>query len=269
MSQVSVSATEGQERKASFGYESWSLDALLNDGARAWRISRGTMLLILMVPALVLMAGVVSGLMGKATYKLFTGEDKIAENIQVLLWSISFVLCFRISKMLKVHGEHVVSSMYMALTVGLFFIIGEELSWGQRFFGWSTPELMREVNKQSETNIHNIHGIGTTFKWLQLIVGAYGTILPILLFRSNILQRFNSRFRFKFDLSWVVPHYTLVPFFVVPFVWRIYRNLFEAPKEYYFAISEFSEVVELVLAFGFMFFMLFQFRRLRFEMADQ
>ncbi len=36
-----------------------------------------------------------------------------------------------------------------------FILLGEELSWGQHFFGWTTPEYWRALNTQQETNLHN------------------------------------------------------------------------------------------------------------------
>lgn len=38
----------------------------------------------------------------------------------------------------------------------LFVMAGEELSWGQRIFGWATPEVISKVNAQNETNLHNM-----------------------------------------------------------------------------------------------------------------
>jgi heme/copper-type cytochrome/quinol oxidase subunit 3 len=258
MNQISVSATKKEEAAAeATAVAWWSPKRLLSDGANVWGVSQRTMILIMMVPFLVLAAGVVSGLLGKEAYKWFTGEDRFAENLQVVLWVTSFILTVFVAKMKFQQGDKVMAGLYVVLCVGLFFIIGEEVSWGQRIFGWSTPESMKVINKQDETNIHNIHGVGTTFKWLHLLVGAYGTFLPLILMRSKKLARFRD------ELSMLVPHYTLIPFFAIPFVWRFYRNVFEAPKDYYFAISEFSEVVEVVLAFGFLFFLLYQMRRLR------
>lgn len=37
-----------------------------------------------------------------------------------------------------------------------FVIAGEELSWGQWIFHWSTPEPIAAVNLQEETNLHNL-----------------------------------------------------------------------------------------------------------------
>ncbi|MEM6498571.1 MAG: hypothetical protein AAF709_17830, partial [Pseudomonadota bacterium] len=37
-----------------------------------------------------------------------------------------------------------------------FFAAGEEISWGQRIFGWESSEFFVERNYQAETNIHNL-----------------------------------------------------------------------------------------------------------------
>jgi hypothetical protein len=37
------------------------------------------------------------------------------------------------------------------------FILGmEEMSWGQRIFGWATPPRLAEANLQGETTLHNL-----------------------------------------------------------------------------------------------------------------
>ena len=38
----------------------------------------------------------------------------------------------------------------------LLFGAGEEISWGQRVFGFETPEVLEGANLQAETNIHNL-----------------------------------------------------------------------------------------------------------------
>lgn len=45
---------------------------------------------------------------------------------------------------------------YLFLAVLMFLCAGEEISWGQRIFGWHTPAGWSEANVQSETNIHNL-----------------------------------------------------------------------------------------------------------------
>ncbi|HBY99446.1 MAG TPA: hypothetical protein DEP84_36825 [Chloroflexi bacterium] len=51
--------------------------------------------------------------------------------------------------------------------------------------------------------------------------------------------------------------------FLLLFAWRLHRNFFEAPKKYYFAVQDYNEVMELMLAVGLFLFMVFQIRRIR------
>ncbi len=236
----------------------------LNQGAAAWGISSKQMLLIWCIPGVAILLGVVAAGMGKKVYKLYTMEDGVAEVIQVILYIAAFVFCFKVTRKLWQTDQKIFAAMYAVVLLGLFFMIGEELSWGQRIFGWETSEALREINKQEETNLHNIHGVGSTFKWLQLLVGAYGTILPLLLLSGGVFQR-NKFF------SYVIPHYTLIPFFAPLFFWRIFRNFFDMPKAefdqiakgLYFVVSEFNEVMELCFAAGVMLFLIYQWRRLQ------
>lgn len=45
------------------------------------------------------------------------------------------------------------------LGLGLFFVGGEEISWGQRIFDFGTPASLESRNVQGETSLHNIDGI--------------------------------------------------------------------------------------------------------------
>ena len=224
-------------------------------GTRDWGISESSLKAMLVLPFIIAASGVVAALMGKEAYKMLTSEDKIVETLQVICWIISFVLTIIVVKKSAAAGEILVSVLFGVLAAGIIFMIGEEISWGQRLFGWETPESYAAINKQEETNLHNIHGVGFTFKWLHMIIGGYGGLLPIVLVFTGILSEQRK------ILSRLVPHVTLIPFFLLPFLWRFYRNLFDAPKDFYFVVSEYSEVMELVLASGFVFFLLFQKRQ--------
>ncbi|MFT4152769.1 hypothetical protein [Parafilimonas sp.] len=45
---------------------------------------------------------------------------------------------------------------YFFIALGSFFVLGEEISWGQRIFKFQTSEYFREHNTQDEENIHNL-----------------------------------------------------------------------------------------------------------------
>ncbi len=47
----------------------------------------------------------------------------------------------------------------IAWCLGLTYFAGEDLNWGQYIFGWDTPEALAAINKENETNLHNIDPI--------------------------------------------------------------------------------------------------------------
>ena len=38
----------------------------------------------------------------------------------------------------------------------MFVFMGEEISWGQRIFDITPPEILEEINVQNEINLHNM-----------------------------------------------------------------------------------------------------------------
>lgn len=68
----------------------------------------------------------------------------------------------------------------------------EEISWGQRIFGFETPELLQRYNLQKETNIHNllVGPVDTTTRTvIEYAVSAvlffYGVLYPLTLKRAG------------------------------------------------------------------------------------
>ena len=231
----------------------------LQAGAQAWGKREREVLEIVLLPVLIAFGGAAIALFGKPAYKLVTREDGIAEWCQVLFYTLALGGCLRITWRLRRSGR--LFFLYATVCLGLFFLLGEELSWGQRLIGWGTPEALIERNKQGETNIHNISTVGTVFKWMQMLVGAYGALLP-LWFRDTAQMDRSRRLE-----PWIIPHVTLVPYFALLFVWRFYRNLFEVPGRYYYVVAEYNEILELVLAIGFYLFMRFQWLAMRRDIA--
>jgi hypothetical protein len=226
----------------------------LMESAEEWKLPPGLVVMIVVAPAVIALGGFVAALLGGNVYKWLTGEDRFAENLQVCLWILAFALNWLVISRLGRAGRYGLAFLYFCLNAGIFLIVGEELSWGQRIFGWATPETLKAVNRQHETNIHSLEGLVDTFRWLYLIIGAYGTILPLLFMRSA---------RHRHAVSMLVPHYTLTPYFLATFAWRIYLIYWKLPEQYYFVISKYSEVIELILAMGFFLFISFQLRKIK------
>ncbi len=48
--------------------------------------------------------------------------------------------------------------VYILGGMAMVFAAGEEISWGQRIFGFATPDFLLPLNQQQEFNVHNISG---------------------------------------------------------------------------------------------------------------
>ncbi len=67
-------------------------------------------------------------------------------------------------------------------TLACIYFAGEECSWGQWYFGFETPEVLENINKQDEFNLHN------TTSWLnqrpraavELFIVTLGLLVPVM-----------------------------------------------------------------------------------------
>jgi hypothetical protein len=72
-------------------------------------------------------------------------------------------------------------SVALVGALACIYIAGEEMSWGQHFFHWNTPEYWAAVNRQDETNLHNTFDIFEKTPRLILELGIFvgGLLVPL------------------------------------------------------------------------------------------
>lgn len=131
----------------------------------------------------------------------------------------------------------------LLVSLGCVYFAGEELSWGQHLFGWSTPAYLEEVNDQEETNLHNISS------WfdqkprmlLEFWVLIGGVVWPLLRRPTTPPGR---------DSYWFWPTIEVLPSAALAILIRLPERLkslfgieqlplelrFSEPQEYYFAL---------------------------------
>ena len=87
---------------------------------------------------------------------VYAAEDGIVEYATaVFLLICSLVLAAHARSLIR--GRRGLAAACTLLYALLFFFAaGEEVSWGQRIFGWESSEFFVERNYQAETNIHNL-----------------------------------------------------------------------------------------------------------------
>lgn len=79
-----------------------------------------------------------------------TYEDLFGEWMQFWCLAVSFYLSFRMAMR---RGPY--RWFFSLLALSCFYAAMEEISWGQRIFGFSSPAYFKENNLQGEMNLHN------------------------------------------------------------------------------------------------------------------
>ena len=92
-------------------------------------------------------------LVRKESWPFFRNAIFIKSTCQ-LVAAITFI---KVARHYSKQRQRLAMILAVVTVLLLGLMIGEELSWGQRIFGWSTPSFLAEVNSQSEINLHNIN----------------------------------------------------------------------------------------------------------------
>jgi hypothetical protein len=128
------------------------------------------------------------------TLDYINSEDGVIEWLSALFLLAASLIALRVgSGMLnKMHR-----GMHIFLAVLFFVMFGEEISWGQRPFGFSTPEALAQINVQNETNLNN--SFGYLFNHL-FILGffVWGCVVPLLFWCEPIWRWYQSRIGLPF-----------------------------------------------------------------------
>ncbi|WP_306112722.1 MULTISPECIES: hypothetical protein [unclassified Roseovarius] len=116
----------------------------------------------------------------------FAAEDGVVEYGTAIALLISSIVLFRNGLSIKGRAGTLAVSLTFFYSLLFFFGAGEEISWGQRIFGWETSEAMKAINRQDETTLHNIEfgGVALTKHLfgpvLTIVILLYLVVLPLL-----------------------------------------------------------------------------------------
>jgi len=192
-------------------------------------------------------------------FRWVVAEDSLLETFQfVLILATSLLLAWLSARLIRT-GRRGLGTLYVLLTLGTFFIAGEEISWGQRIFGWRTPEALEAINAQQEISVHNIYGFHQPFIYAVMFGGMYGAVMPLVGLVFSAERRRSTLY------SLLIPPLCLVPAFFMPFGYRLFRLVFRPELHVsrgVYVITEFSELTELCLYFGLLVFAWLNLRRL-------
>lgn len=183
----------------------------------------------------ILAAYLVAAIHFPVAYIWMSYEDLYGEWAQTFLFAIAMLCCMRLS---FVPGRS--RGFFVLLSMALFYVVMEEISWGQRILGFDTPAFFLRHNLQQEANLHNllVGPFNTSTKGaVELLMAAalfgYGVLYPVML-RGNVWPAsLLSR------AGMVPPPSYLAPFFAIAAVLEL--GLFQFNE---------AEVAELLVAYA-------------------
>ena len=88
--------------------------------------------------------------------RFIAGEDRATEWLTFTFFLGAALAGVGIVRKHSARMDRRVLCILLGLAVFYLVCAGEELSWGQRVFGFATPEAIVERNQQQEFNIHNL-----------------------------------------------------------------------------------------------------------------
>jgi hypothetical protein len=225
-------------------------DALRREADAAWGVPAALAVAAVTLP----FAGGLLVALSRLNQSLFvflTAEDRLLEWLQFAGYAAAALFAGLVTRKLRRVGTRRSTIASWALfTLGCFLIAGEEISWGQRIFGWGTPEAFHGRNYQDETNVHNLGSVHVLVNVVLLAIGLYGTVAPFVARRLRLAGR-----------SWLfIPPLFLVGAFFVVFLFKFGRFTFIPGRD---SVVEWGEWPEFCLAFALVSFAGLSFRRLR------
>lgn len=138
---------------------------------------------------------------------------------------VGLIVCVRFvrSKWLRRRQALTIAACVLIGALGALYFGGEEMSWGQSYLHWETPDSWAAINKQNETNLHNLE-LAKYGSWVELLddvvnnmprqalllAAALGAVLPVVLVKwRRKAEARNSIWH------WLVPTLPLVPICVL------------------------------------------------------
>ncbi len=121
------------------------------------------------------------------------GELGLLENTQTVILIISLALAVRLAFQ---KSEKWLRWWLILISVGLFYLLTEETSWGQHYFGWQMGGIFESINDQGENNIHNS---SSWFDQKPRAILLFGMILGTIV--HPLMKRFRNG-RGLFDNPW-------------------------------------------------------------------
>src|SRR5262245_12827956 len=209
---------------------------------------------------LVVFAAMIGGQFGHGVLNPKTGLQETVTGLVVLGAGVVGLIAFFHP---AVRHDWTLRTWLLLFSLAALFFAGEDLNWGQYYFGWDAPGYFQTHNKEHETNLHNMSSWFNQkprlFAELWLLV--VGILVPL---GWKLPQKLTSRF--VPALLW--PDRRLVFAALLAGVAKINSVLVKGGGVDWLATIRWSEVIEFFLAYAMLLYALMLLERVRYGVGD-
>ncbi len=181
-------------------------------------------------------------------------ENGPHELLQFVIISMAMIVALYYFIARQTHKDILYKIWFGLAFICCAYVAGEEVSWGQHFFEWGTPEYWHQINDQQETNLHNTSSwldqkprlilmagivIGTliirplVFKNIIKLPEKLKTLLPvkefsflaILIIGTHLLEKILEAFDIVFFVRYSEVQEIMLFYFVLIYLINLYRRL--------------------------------------------
>ena len=175
-------------------------------------------------------------------YDLVMGEDGPIEWLQFACLLGACLFATRIAVRSRGIESKGARTALWTLAILLALAVGEEVSWGQRIFGFQTPADLEAINDQRETTLHNLRGVRPFLNAALCLLGVAGFVF------CGGLRRVGRGFTAaRFAAVEQPPYFLAACFATAPLFWILRLTAATEPR---FAAIRNGEWSELCLALG-------------------
>ena len=192
--------------------------------------------------------------------KYFWLENGFVEILQIILLIPSIFLLIKAKYLFS--EDKIINTFLIIKILALIYYLGEEISWGQHFFNWSSPIWFLEYNNQKETNIHNISNLFDQLP--RTLVITWCTLVPITVIIIKYFYKFNNKLlnllcpdKKLFYLALLTLFFILPDLIVDKFDLHPNNNTGYYYDMFTFNFLKLSELHELLFCYYFLFYSIF------------
>ncbi|MGH6735923.1 MAG: hypothetical protein ACRECX_07565 [Methyloceanibacter sp.] len=93
---------------------------------------------------------------GEVTYWVLESPVGVRESLTGALAFVAGIVSLVAFFQPSIRHNWKVRTWLLLFFIGMIYFVGEDLNWGQYYFGWVAPEFFQAHNREHETNLHNM-----------------------------------------------------------------------------------------------------------------